>query len=54
MVILPAFEATVDEMQLLEKRGAQIMDITCPWVSKVWNVVDKHIQAGKTTIIHGK
>jgi len=54
VVILPAFGATIDEMRLLEKRGAQIVDTTCPWVSKVWNVVDKHIQAGKTIIIHGK
>ena len=54
VVILPAFGATLEEMRLLDDRGAKIVDTTCPWVSKVWNVVDRHIQAGMTTIIHGK
>ena len=30
------------------------MDTTCPWVSKVWNTVDKHQKNGLTSIIHGK
>jgi len=54
VVILPAFGATIEELRLLDERGAKIVDTTCPWVSKVWNVVDKHIANGKTTIIHGK
>jgi 4-hydroxy-3-methylbut-2-en-1-yl diphosphate reductase len=54
VVILPAFGATIEEMRLLNDRNVKIIDTTCPWVSKVWNAVDRHIQAGKTTIIHGK
>eukprot|EP00468_Gymnochlora_sp_CCMP2014_P005511 CAMPEP_0167768168 /NCGR_PEP_ID=MMETSP0110_2-20121227/16485_1 /TAXON_ID=629695 /ORGANISM="Gymnochlora sp., Strain CCMP2014" /LENGTH=475 /DNA_ID=CAMNT_0007656747 /DNA_START=30 /DNA_END=1457 /DNA_ORIENTATION=- len=53
VVILPAFGATLEEMKLLSDRGVQIVDTTCPWVSKVWNSVDRHIAAGHTSIIHG-
>ena len=42
VVILPAFGATIQEMQLLDKKGVQIVDTTCPWVSKVWTAVEKH------------
>jgi hypothetical protein len=31
-----------------------VVDTTCPWVSKVWNSVDKHQKAGMTSVIHGK
>lgn len=54
VVILPAFGATLDEMQYLNNLGARIVDTTCPWVSKVWNVLDRHIRASCTSIIHGK
>jgi 4-hydroxy-3-methylbut-2-en-1-yl diphosphate reductase len=54
VVILPAFGASVQEMQLLNDRGCQIVDTTCPWVSKVWNTVEKHKKADYTSIIHGK
>merc|ERR1711970_1150741 len=30
------------------------VDTTCPWVTKVWNVVDKQVAKGMTTVIHGK
>ena len=30
----------VQEMKLLADRQVQIVDTTCPWVSKVWNAVD--------------
>lgn len=35
-------------------RMVQIVDTTCPWVSKVWNAVDNHTRKGHTSIIHGK
>ncbi len=54
VVILPAFGASVQEMQLLSDRGCTIVDTTCPWVSKVWNTVEKHKKSHYTSIIHGK
>ncbi|MEO0532850.1 MAG: 4-hydroxy-3-methylbut-2-enyl diphosphate reductase [Cyanobacteria bacterium P01_A01_bin.123] len=54
VVILPAFGASVQEMQLLSDRGTTIVDTTCPWVSKVWNTVEKHKKKDCTSIIHGK
>ncbi|MEO1143977.1 MAG: 4-hydroxy-3-methylbut-2-enyl diphosphate reductase [Cyanobacteria bacterium J06638_22] len=54
VVILPAFGASVQEMQLLNDRGCTIVDTTCPWVSKVWNTVEKHKRSSYTSIIHGK
>ena len=54
VVILPAFGASVQEMQLLNDKGCTIVDTTCPWVSKVWNSVEKHKKKDFTSIIHGK
>jgi 4-hydroxy-3-methylbut-2-enyl diphosphate reductase len=54
VVILPAFGASVAEMQLLDEKGCTIVDTTCPWVSKVWNSVEKHKKQQHTSIIHGK
>jgi 4-hydroxy-3-methylbut-2-en-1-yl diphosphate reductase len=54
VVILPAFGASVQEMQLLHGKGCTIVDTTCPWVSKVWNTVEKHKKVSHTSIIHGK
>lgn len=54
VVILPAFGASVQEMQLLNDKGCTIVDTTCPWVSKVWNSVEKHKKKNHTSIIHGK
>ena len=54
VVILPAFGASVGEMQLLNNKGCKIVDTTCPWVSKVWNSVEKHKKHDYTSIIHGK
>ncbi|MBW4520010.1 MAG: 4-hydroxy-3-methylbut-2-enyl diphosphate reductase [Scytolyngbya sp. HA4215-MV1] len=54
VVILPAFGASVQEMQLLNDLGCKIVDTTCPWVSKVWNTVEKHKKNQYTSIIHGK
>lgn len=54
VVILPAFGASVAEMQLLNNKGCTIVDTTCPWVAKVWNSVEKHKKREYTSIIHGK
>jgi len=54
VVILPAFGASVQETQLLDSLGSKIVDTTCPWVSKVWNRVEKHKKADFTSIVHGK
>ena len=54
VVILPAFGASVPEMQLLNDKGCKIVDTTCPWVSKVWNSVEKHKKKDYTSIIHGQ
>eukprot|EP00216_Chloropicon_sp_CCMP2111_P001239 CAMPEP_0198241298 /NCGR_PEP_ID=MMETSP1446-20131203/6130_1 /TAXON_ID=1461542 ORGANISM="Unidentified sp, Strain CCMP2111" /NCGR_SAMPLE_ID=MMETSP1446 /ASSEMBLY_ACC=CAM_ASM_001112 /LENGTH=488 /DNA_ID=CAMNT_0043924111 /DNA_START=278 /DNA_END=1744 /DNA_ORIENTATION=- len=54
VVILPAFGASVQEMRLLNEKKVQIVDTTCPWVSKVWNTVDFQARKDHTSIIHGK
>lgn len=54
VVILPAFGAALEEMQLLKDKDCKIVDTTCPWVSKVWGALDKHRRADCTSVIHGK
>lgn len=54
VVILPAFGASLEEMELLNARNVEVVDTTCPWVSKVWNTVDMHQRKGLTSVIHGK
>lgn len=56
VVIIPAFGATVEIMDLLKKIGLDIQqyDTTCPFVEKVWNRSEKLGDEGHTIIIHGK
>lgn len=54
VVILPAFGASYEEMDFFDKKNVEVVDTTCPWVSKVWNTVDTHQKKGLTSIIHGK
>ena len=35
-------------------KNVEVVDTTCPWVSKVWNTVDMHQRKGLTSVIHGK
>lgn len=53
-MILPAFGASFEEMTLLNEKNVDVVDTTCPWVSKVWNTVDHHQRKGLTSVIHGK
>lgn len=54
VVILPAFGASITELDLLKERDCEIVDTTCPWVSRVWNRVSKYEQSDFTALIHGK
>ncbi|KAL9190284.1 hypothetical protein ACHAXT_007495 [Thalassiosira profunda] len=54
VVILPAFGASFEEMTLFDEKNVDVVDTTCPWVSKVWNTVDQHQRKGLTSVIHGK
>jgi 4-hydroxy-3-methylbut-2-enyl diphosphate reductase len=54
VVILPAFGASIEDMKRLESKNCQIVDTTCPWVSRVWNRVAKYEQSNFTAIVHGK
>lgn len=64
VVILPAFGASVEEMKIIEGRNCEIVDTTCPWVSRVWNRVvnygngilnkESKMKFRYTSIIHGK
>jgi len=54
VVILPAFGASFEEMTMMNDKNVDVVDTTCPWVSKVWNTVDQHQRKGLTSVIHGK
>ena len=54
VVILPAFGATVAELEQLERRGCTLVDTTCGSVLNVWKNVRKYTRDGFTAIIHGK
>ncbi len=54
VVILPAFGASAQELSTLTDIGCEIVDTTCPWVSRVWNRIAKYEKDEFTAIIHGK
>jgi len=54
VVILPAFGVTIAMLQQLERRGCTLIDTTCGSVLNVWKNVRRYVEAGYTSIIHGK
>jgi len=53
VVIVPAFSATVEDMNYLRERRVTVVDTTCPWVIKPHKRTLKYLKEGFTTIIHG-
>ena len=53
VVVIPAFSAKVDDMQLLERVGCEVIDTTCPWVVRPHRRAVRYVEDGFTTIIHG-
>ena len=53
VVVIPAFSATVEDMQSLEELGCTVIDTTCPWVIRPHRRTLKYVEDGFTTIIHG-
>ncbi|KAK1402633.1 4-hydroxy-3-methylbut-2-enyl diphosphate reductase [Heracleum sosnowskyi] len=53
VIMFPAHGVAVEEMMILSEKNVQIVDTTCPWVSKVWTTVEKHKNGEYTSIIHG-
>ena len=53
-VIIRAHGETREALRLLEERGAQIMDATCPHVLRIHRLVEQAARAGRTPIIIGE
>src|SRR3989338_2729647 len=54
VVIIPAFGTTDAELEVLQERGAILVDTTCGSVMSVWKRVESYGREGFTSIIHGK
>lgn len=54
VVILPAFGASVTDMERLVDIGCTLVDTTCGSVMNVWKRVERNAMDGYTSIIHGK
>lgn len=56
VVIIPAFGAPLDVIELLEKKGIQTekYNTTCPFVERVWKKSEQIGKTNHTIIIHGK
>lgn len=54
VVLLPAFGASVSEVEHLRQKGCTLVDTTCGSVIHVWKRVEKYAKEGYTAIIHGK
>ena len=53
VVIVPAFSARVEDMEILRARNVTLVDTTCPWVIKPHKRAQRYIKEGFTTVIHG-
>jgi 4-hydroxy-3-methylbut-2-enyl diphosphate reductase len=53
VVVIPAFSATVEDMDRFKTVGCTIVDTTCPWVIKPHKRTLKYVSDGLTTLIHG-
>lgn len=53
-VIIRAHGETREALRVLEERGAQIMDATCPHVLRIHRLVEQAARAGRTPIIIGE
>ncbi|MGC9327468.1 MAG: 4-hydroxy-3-methylbut-2-enyl diphosphate reductase, partial [Candidatus Hinthialibacter sp.] len=54
VVILPAFGASVNDMERLIDIGCTLVDTTCGSVMNVWKRVESNAKDGYTSVIHGK
>ncbi len=54
VVIIPAFGAQVEIMNILKTKGCQLVDTTCGDVMSVWKRVTQNAKETFTSIIHGK
>ena len=53
-VIIRTHGETREALRVLEERGAQIMDATCPHVLRIHRLVERAARAGRTPIIIGE
>jgi len=53
VVVIPAFSATVEDIDDLEALGCTVVDTTCPWVIRPHRRTLKYVEDGFTTVIHG-
>ena len=54
VVIIPAFGATVKEINSLVEKGCVMVDTTCGSVMTVWKRVESYSRDAFTSVIHGK
>ena len=52
-VVVRAHGASRDEFDRLRKSGMEIEDATCPFVSKIYRIVEEESAAGRTVVIVG-
>ena len=54
VVLLPAFGATMGQIERLREKGCLLVDTTCGSVLSVWKRVEGYSEDGFTSVIHGK